>query len=247
MRKTRIFVDQKLRTGAVVVLADEAAHHISRVLRFRLGHPLILFDGRGGEYDAEISKVNKRSVEVNINQYHEVDNEPPLHITLAQGISRGQKMDFILQKAVELGVGRIIPVMAEHGNVRLDEERQQKKIKHWNGIIIGACEQCGRNKIPELVAPLSFDECLGIDAGTDKGMTKIVLHPGTRRRLSKLAKPEGGIMLLVGPEGGFSDTEVEKACTEDYQSINIGPRILRTETAALAAISACQVLWGDFT
>ena len=179
MRKTRIFVDQKLRAGAVVVLADEAAHHISRVLRLRLGHPLILFDGCGGEYDAEISKVNKRSVDVHINQYQEGDNEPPLHITLAQGISRGQKMDIILQKAVELGVGRIIPVMTEYGNVRLDEERQQKKSKHWNGVIIGACEQCGRNKIPELVAPLSFDECLGIDVVADRGMTKIILHPGT--------------------------------------------------------------------
>ena len=246
MRKTRIFVDQKLRAGTVVVLADEAAHHISRVLRLRLGHPLILFDGRGGEYDAEISKVNKRNIEVHINQYQEVDNEPQLHITLAQGISRGQKMDFILQKAVELGVDRIIPVMTEHGNVRLDEERQQKKIKHWNGIIISACEQCGRNKIPELVAPLSFDECLGIDAGADRGMTKIVLHSRTGGRLSKLAKVEGGIMLLVGPEGGFSDDEIEKACAADYRIINIGPRILRTETAALAAISACQMLWGDF-
>ena len=246
MRKTRIFVDQKLRAGTVVVLADEAAHHISRVLRLRLGHPLILFDGRGGEYDAEISKVNKRNIEVHINQYQEVDNEPQLHITLAQGISRGQKMDFILQKAVELGVDRIIPVMTEYGNVRLDEERQQKKIKHWNGIIIGACEQCGRNKIPELVAPLSFDECLGIDAGVDRGTTKIVLHSGTGGRLSKLAKAEDGIMLLVGPEGGFSDNEIEKACAADYQIINIGPRILRTETAALAAISACQMLWGDF-
>ncbi len=246
MRKTRIFVDQKLRAGTVVVLADEAAHHISRVLRLRLGHPLVLFDGRGGEYDAEISKVNKRSVKVHINQYQEVDNESPLHITLAQGISRGQKMDFILQKAVELGVDRIIPVMTEYGNVRLDEERQQKKIKHWNGVIIGACEQCGRNKIPEIVAPLSFDECLGIDVGTDRGMTKIILHSGTGGRLSKLAKVEGGIMLLVGPEGGFSDDEIEKACAADYQIINIGPRILRTETAALAAISACQMLWGDF-
>lgn len=246
MRKTRIFVNQKLRAEAEVVLADEASHHISRVLRLRLGHPLILFDGRGGEYDAEISKIDKRSVEVHINQYREVNNESPLRITLAQGITRGQKMDFILQKAVELGVDRIVPVMTEYGNVRLDEERQQKKIEHWDGIIIGACEQCGRNKIPELVAPSSFEECLGIDNGIDIGMTKIVLHPGAGGSLSKLAKPEGEIMLLVGPEGGFSDNEIEKACAADYQVINIGPRILRTETAALAAISACQVLWGDF-
>lgn len=246
MRKTRIFIDQKLREGAVVLLPDEAAHHISHVLRLRLGHPLILFNGLGGEFDAEISKVNKRNVEVQINQYQNVDKESSLHITLAQGISRGQKMDFILQKAVELGIDRIIPVMTEYGNVRLDEERQQKKIKHWNGVIIGACEQCGRNKIPDLVIPLSFDECLGMDTGTDRGMTKIVLHSGTGGKLPKLAKPKSGIILLVGPEGGFSDNEIKKACTADYQTIKIGPRILRTETAALAAISACQMLWGDF-
>ena len=111
-------------------------------------------------------------------------------------------MDFILQKAVELGVDRIVPVMTEYSNVRLDEECQQKKIEHWNGVIIGACEQCGRNKIPELVAPLNFDEYLGIDIGIDRGMTKIVLHPGAGRSLSKLAKPEGEIILLVGSEGG---------------------------------------------
>jgi 16S rRNA (uracil1498-N3)-methyltransferase len=245
MRKTRIFVDQKLQAEAEFVLADVAAHHISRVLRLRLGHQLILFDGHGGEYDAEISKLDKRHVEVHTHQYLEVENESPLHITLVQGISRGQKMDFILQKAVELGVDRIVPVMTEFGNVRLDEERQQKKIEHWQGVIIGACEQCGRNKIPELVAPLSFDESIDIKNGKD--MLKIVLHPGAGESLSKLSKPKGEITLLVGSEGGFSDNEIGKACTGGYQIINIGPRILRTETAALAAISACQVLWGDFS
>lgn len=245
MRKTRIFVDKKLHAEAEFVLADEAAHHLSRVLRLRLGHSLILFDGHGGEYDAEISKIDKRHVEVHTHQYLEVDNESPLHITLVQGISRGQKMDFILQKAVELGVDRIVPAMTEFGNVRLDEERQQKKIEHWQGVIIGACEQSGRNKIPELVAPLSFDDCFDIRNGKD--IMKIVLHPGAGESLSKLAKPKGELTLFVGPEGGFSDKEIEKACTMGYQIINIGPRILRTETAALATISACQMLWGDFS
>jgi len=243
MRKTRIFVDQPLREGAALILAEEAAHHISRVLRLRTGHPLILFNGRGGEYDAEISRIDKRSVEVLISQHREGDNESPLHITLVQGISRGQKMDFILQKAVELGVNRIVPVMTEHGNVHLDKERQQKKIEHWNSIIISACEQCGRNKIPELSTPLAFDQWLSIDSG----VTRLIMHPERGKNLSKVSKATGDITLLVGPEGGFSDNEIKKACGADYQIINIGPRILRTETAALAAISACQMLWGDFS
>jgi len=243
MRKTRIFVDQNLQEGSRLVLAEEAGHHVSRVLRLRSGQPLIMFDGRGGEYDAEISRIDKGSVEVQINQYHCVDNESPLNITLIQGISRGQKMDFILQKAVELGADRIVPVMTEHGNVRLDEHRQQKKIEHWRKVIIGACEQCCRNKIPELVAPLSFDEWLAIDCYA----TKLVLHPEAGVSLSRLSKPKGEVALLVGPEGGFSDNEIKKACDANYQITNIGPRVLRTETAALAAISACQALWGDFS
>ena len=151
-------------------------------------------------------------------------------------------MDFTLQKAVELGVTRVVPVMTEYGNVRINQQRLQKKIEHWNKIIIGACEQCGRNKIPELEAPLTFDEWLS----KDSNVIKIVLHPESGLRLSKLSKPEGGITILSGPEGGFSEREIKKACEADYQIVNIGPRILRTETAALVAISACQMLWGDF-
>jgi len=157
MRKNRIFIDQILREGNEMVLAEEAAHHVSRVLRLRPGHPLILFNGRGGEYDAEISKKYKRNVEVHIKQFRDVENESPLNITLAQGISKGQKMDFTLQKAVETGVNRIVPVLTEYGNVQLDVKRLQKKIEHWNKIIIGACEQSARNKLPELVAPLTLD------------------------------------------------------------------------------------------
>ena len=242
MRKTRIFVDLSLQEGKEFVLPDEAAHHVARVLRLRSGDPLILFDGRGGEYEAEICKVDKRSVEVLIKQCREIDRESPLHITLAQGISRGQKMDFSLQKAVELGVERIVPVMTEHGNVHLDEQRQQKKIEHWQGVIIGACEQSGRNKMPELISPLNFDEWLSLDSG----LTKLIMHPESGISLAKLTRPAGELSLLIGPEGGVSDDEIKKACAAGYQTINIGPRILRTETAALAAISACQMLWGDF-
>ncbi len=245
MRRTRIFVDRPLRAGAEFVLANAAAHHISRVLRLRPGHPLILFDGHGGEYDAEISRLDKRYVEVHTHRHLEVDRESPLHITLVQGISRGQKMDFILQKAVELGIYRIVLVTTEFGNVRLDKERQQKKIEHWQNVVIGACEQCGRNKIPELVAPSGLDE--SFETGNRKDMMKVVLHPGIGKSLSELAKPKDGITLMAGPEGGFSDNEIEKARSAGHTVINIGPRILRTETTALAAVSVCQMLWGDFS
>jgi len=191
MRKTRIFVDQLLQEGRALTLADEAAHHVARVLRLRSRHTLILFDGRGGEYDAEISSVDKRCVEVLVKGYREIDKESPLQITLAQGICRGQKIDFILQKAVELGVERIIPVMTEHGNVHLDEQRQQNRTEHWNGVIIGACEQSGRNKIPELVAPLAFDEWLSLDSG----VTKLIMQPESGESLAKLSRPT----LLLTP------------------------------------------------
>ena len=199
MRKNRIFIDQILREGNEMVLAEEAAHHVSRVLRLRPGHPLILFNGRGGEYDAEISKKYKRNVEVHIKQFRDVENESPLNITLAQGISKGQKMDFTLQKAVETGVNRIVPVLTEYGNVQLDVKRIQKKIEHWNKIIIGACVQSARNKLPELVAPLTLDAWLTIDSG----MTKIILHPESGGSLSKLSKPKGETTLLIGLKAGF--------------------------------------------
>lgn len=242
MRKTRIFVDQELQVGAELILAKQAAHHIDHVLRLKPGNFLILFNGCGGEYVAELSRVDKRGVGVRINQYLEIDRESSLPIILAQGVSRGQKMDFTLQKSVELGVIRIVPVMTQYGNIRFDEKRLQKKIEHWHKIIISACEQCGRNKVPELVAPVTLDDWLVLESEA----TKIVLHPGSENNLSKLSKPDEEVILLAGSEGGFSDHEIKKACGMGYQNINIGPRVLRTETAALAAISACQTLWGDF-
>lgn len=246
MRKSRIYIDQRLQTDSDLALAEAASHHVARVLRLRSGHPLILFNGLGGEYDAEIISINKRSVAVRIRKFREVDNESPLAITLIQGISRGQKMDFTLQKAVELGVNRIVPIFTEHGNVRLDESRLRKKTEHWQAIIIGACEQCGRNKIPELVIPVTFDAWLETGEVSDNRSTRIVLHPDADKSLSDLAKPTSEIVLLAGPEGGLSENEIKKACAADFERIMMGSRILRTETAALVAISACQTLWGDF-
>lgn len=219
MRKNRIFIDQILREGNEMVLAEEAAHHVSRVLRLRPGHPLILFNGRGGEYDAEISKKYKRNVEVHIKQFRDVENESPLNITLAQGISKGQKMDFTLQKAVETGVNRIVPVLTEYGNVQLDVKRLQKKIEHWNKIIIGACEQSARNKLSELVAPLTLDAWLTIDSG----MTKIILHPESGGSLSKLSKPNGETTLLIGLKAGFQIMKLIRLVKQTIKSSALAP------------------------
>jgi len=219
MRKNRIFIDQILREGTEHVLAEEAAHHVSRVLRLRPGHPLILFNGRGGEYDAEISKKYKRNVEVHIKQFRDVDNESPLNITLAQGISKGQKMDFTIQKAVEMGVNRIVPVLTEYGNVQLDVKRLQKKIEHWNKIIISPCEQSARNKIPELVAPLTLDAWLTIDSG----MTKIILHPESGGSLSKLSKPKGETTLLIGLKAGFQIMKLIRLVKQTIKSSALAP------------------------
>ena len=218
MRKNRIFIDQILREGTELVLAEEAAHHVSRVLRLRPGHPLILFNGRGGEYDAEISKKYKRNVEVHIKQFRDVENESPLNITLAQGISKGQKMDFTLQKAVETGVNRIVPVLTEYGNVQLDVKRL-KKIEHWNKIIIGACEQSARNKLPELVASLTLDAWLTIDSG----MTKIILHPESGGSLSKLSKPKGETTLLIGLKAGFQIMKLIRLVKQTIKSSALAP------------------------
>ncbi len=248
MRKSRIFVDQTLQVGDELALVESAARHLARVLRLRVGDPLIIFNGQGGEYDAEIFSIDKRSVSVLVGEHRMGNKESPLAITLVQGISRGQKMDFTLQKAVELGVKRIVPILTEHGNVRLDDARSQKKVEHWRAIIIAACEQCGRNLIPELVAPVTFDVWLesGDDSDAENRATKIVLHPDADKSLSALSIAPTEITLLAGPEGGLSENEIKKACAANFERIMLGSRILRTETAALAGISACQTLWGDF-
>lgn len=242
MRDIRVYQEQNLTTGDRCQLSGGAAHHVAKVLRMQAGQSLILFNGRGGYYDAIIEAAGKHGVTVTVGGHHAEERESPLRITLVQGISRGQRMDYTLQKAVELGVQHIVPLWCEHSSVRLDPEQREKRHAHWSGIIINACEQCGRNRLPELSPPLALDQWTAVDTNP----LKLILHPGNTRRLGQLGDsvPEA-ITLLAGPEGGFSQTEIIHAEQQGYQSISLGPRILRTETAALVAIAACQVLWGD--
>jgi 16S rRNA (uracil1498-N3)-methyltransferase len=241
MRKPHLYLDQILQEGEQVILPTSTAHHVARVLRMRPGQDLSLFNNTGIEYDARIIKIDSKTAEVEVLSSCNNDRESVLDITLAQGISRSQHMDYTLQKAVELGVKHIVPVFTEFSNVRLNEQRQTAKINHWQKLIINATEQCGRNRLPVLDPPLSLADWLI----QDQNQTRLILNPGGEGELSAVARPQGPLSLLTGPEGGFSDTEVALAKQHNYVPIVLGPRILRTETAALVGISICQALWGD--
>jgi len=240
MRIPRVFVDNSLLNGETLSLSKEASGYVSRVLRLRAGDSLHLFNNTGGYYCAEIINLGKRVSELKVGLHVDDDRESRLNITLAQGISRGQHMDITIQKSVELGVSRIVPIITEYSNVRLNQERTDQKLNHWKKICISACEQCGRNVLPEIMEPLTLTNWLEQDVQQQK----ILLNPEANKSLTKIPKSTE-IILLSGPEGGFSDFEIEQAMSKGYQSVQLGPRILRTETAGPTAIAICQSLWGD--
>lgn len=241
MRTPRIYVGQPLICNARIELSSQASHHLSKVLRRRSGQPLYLFNGEGGYYSARLAESVGRSLFVEVLQFHADDRESPLCITLAQGISRGARMDYTLQKAVELGATRVVPVLSEFSNLRLDTERTHRRLEHWRGIIIGACEQSGRNRLPELLPSVSFADWIR----EEPGAVRLILHHRASARLGALSCDARPVVLLCGPEGGFSEAEIRAAVEAGYVGIRIGPRVLRTETAAVAALAACQSRWGD--
>lgn len=224
-------------------LPTQAAHHAAKVLRLSIGDEIVLFDGSGGEYAALIKDIGKHGVVVQIGVHRAAERESPLCVTLAQAISSGDKMDLTLQKATELGIARIQPLESERSVVRLSGERAEKRIAHWQGVVISACEQCGRNQIPEVATIRRFHDWLGIE---EKSRLRLMLSPGAPMNLRDLPRPEQPVTLLIGPEGGFSTVEIASAQHAGYTPICLGARILRTETAALAALAAMQTLWGDF-
>ena len=241
MREPRVYLAQELQCDQTISLPDEQMHHVSRVLRMRSGQRMWLFNGNGGSYLAEIVSINKRELGVRLLEFSDKDCESALQITPLQGISRSQHMDYTLQKAVELGVKRIVPLITEFGNVQLDQKKTEKKLQHWQKIIINACEQCGRTILPIITIPVAFAQALKEDGNP----SKFLLQPGSAQHLSNQTCNDNCLSLLSGPEGGFSQAEVGYAIDADFVAIELGPRVLRTETAAVAAISACQVLWGD--
>ncbi len=238
---TRIYIDAELSTDQDVVLPSAARRHVVQVLRLNEGAPITLFNGRGGEFDGVIKSRDRHSAVVTVNQFTPIERESPLSITLVQGISRGERMDYTIQKAVELGVESIIPFQALRTGVRLSADRAQRRLNHWRGIIRHACEQCGRNRLPKLTEIQSLDEVLSADAFD----VRIVLHPSGNHHLADLDNDIQSLLLVVGPEGGLDATEIERLHAAGWQSLGLGPRVLRTETAAITALSILQARFGD--
>ena len=245
MRIPRIYLDHPLRPDIEVLLPEQAGEHVARVLRLERGHPLILFNGDGHEYDATLATLAKRAVTAEVIGVREVDRESPLRLTLAQGIARGEKMDWILQKATELGVSRIVPVVTERTEVKLDEDRAERRVAHWRSVIAGASEQCGRTRLPDIEMPQRLDRWLGTLAEGDT--PRFALLPEGDVHLNRLALPGQSAVLCVGPEGGFSDNDVALLTHAAFVGLRLGPRILRTETAGIAAIAALQAIAGDLS
>jgi len=242
MRLNRIFCDGPLSGGMEVDLPSAGAYHVARVLRMREGAPLSVFDGGGHEFRAEITKVDGDRVTVKLGDATPGTAESPLKITLVQGVSRSERMDWTLQKATELGVAAIMPVLTARSVVRLDEKQATKKQAHWRGIVVGACEQCGRARIPSVSTPMTLREYF---ANVRKDGLRLVLSPSAPASLVGLSSMPSKVELLIGPEGGLDDDELHAAQKAGFMPVRLGPRVLRTETAAVVALSVLQGLWGD--
>ncbi len=242
MSIARLYQATPLAVQTTIRLDERAFHHAARVLRAKIGDQVVLFNGEGGEYTAIIRHVDKIGMEVEVIAFMPRDVESPLEIHLAQGVARGEKMDFIVQKAVELGVSKIIPLFTERCNVKLADERAGKRLAHWRATIMGACEQSGRNRLPEIVEPVALKDWLP----TVQTDYRFVLSPFVQDKLPPTLKPKASVVLLIGPEGGLSQAEVQMSQQAGFTPLNLGPRVLRTETASLAAISALQCRYGDF-
>ena len=246
MRLPRIFVEGPLVAAQQMELPAAASQHLLAVLRLRVGAPLVLFDGRGGEHPARLVAAGRGSARIEVGGHRAIERESPLAVTLLQGLARGERMDIVVQKATELGVARIIPVAAARSVVQLAEARAGKRVAHWQAVAVAACEQCGRNRVPEITAPMGLVEACRLaaaDAGTRlwaldaEGGTPLAATPPMRGER---------IALLVGPEGGLADEELETAALIGFTRLRLGPRVLRTETAGPAALAALQALAGDF-
>lgn len=243
MRNPRLYVDCSLAAGETITLPEAAGHHLKRVLRLRSGDALTLFDGRGGEYDATVARASRGTAEVEVGAYRAVDREPVLAVELGQGICKGDRMDLVVRKATELGVRAIHPILCERTVVQLDPARAERRIAHWRAVAVHAAQQSGRTRVPDVAGV----EALGTWLSRPDAGLKIALSPCAGGSLSDLVPPAPGetVRLLVGPEGGLAPREAEHTRTAGFMGLRLGPRILRTETAALAALSVLQARWGD--
>lgn len=244
----RFFVDSALALGDIVALPEEVARHV-QVLRLEPGDALTLFNGRGGQCAARLVELGRRNALVEVGAFEAVEAEAPYRITLAQGIAGGDKMDWLVEKAVELGVTRIAPLVTTRGVVRLSAERASRRLAHWEGIVRAACEQCGRNRIPQVQAPCELPKWIEASAACpDPGALRLMLSPRASIAFDALpsAAPGGDITLLIGPEGGLSPEEEATALAHGFTALSLGPRILRTETAGVAVLAALAARWGGW-
>jgi 16S rRNA (uracil1498-N3)-methyltransferase len=241
LRLTRVYLDAELIPGTVVELPPDTAAHLVKVLRARSGHELILFNGSGREFAGSIQGVRGSHVAAQIGQGLQVDRESPLAITLVQCVPRGDRMDFIVQKATELGVARIVPVLSQRSVVHLDGRQSESKVAHWRGVAVSACEQCGRNRVPQIDAPRQLIKYLG---ESPPGAVRLVLEPELAGS-SPAPDLKEAAEIAIGPEGGFAPDELEAFRVAKFSPVTLGPRILRTETAAIAAVAWLQARFGD--
>jgi 16S rRNA (uracil1498-N3)-methyltransferase len=244
MSNLRFYSPSPLTIGVTAALSENAAAHATRVMRLKVGDTLTLFCGDGVDYQCALVSVEKKTASVEVLSQEKINNESPLNMRLLQGISSGDRMDYTIQKAVELGVTEIFPLSTERSVTKLSGDRAEKRVEHWQGVAIAACEQSGRAVLPKIHFPLTLAQWLS-QHDTQQSLN-LLLNPVAAKTLAQLTKPENQIHLLIGPEGGLSPGEIELANQNNFQSIVLGPRILRTETAALTAISSMQTLWGDF-
>ena len=240
MRVPRLFLPAVLDEGATLVLSEERAHYLKTVLRLRVGAELVVFDGAGDEFEAEVDALSRAESRLRLGSRRVRSAESPLSLHLGLGISRGDRMDLVIQKAVELGVSAISPLIAERTVVRLDDERRATRWVHWQRVAQSACEQCHRNRTPQLAEPQPLKRWLDAVRGT-----RLLLDPAGPHAIGDVAPTAEGIVLLSGPEGGFSPCERAQAEAAGFMRVRFGPRILRAETAAIAALTAAQLLWGD--
>lgn len=240
---TRLFVSGALINGAEIELTGDRARYLGKVLRARVGDALEIFNGDGPEWPARIHSIGKTRVILKLGDSIDAKSESPLKIHLVQGVSRGERMDFVVQKATELGVDRITPVLTEYGVVKLAGDRAEKRREHWQKVAASACEQSGRTRLPLVDMPLPLKHWFG-DKPARTG-AELILAPGAAIPMAGIESPQTDVCILVGPEGGFSDIEYDDARAAGFTAVSLGPRILRTESAAPAALAVLQSLWGD--
>ena len=244
----RFFVDMPLSTGELLALPEDVARHI-QVLRMQPGDALTLFNGQGGQYEARLAELGRRSAIVEISTFAALEAEPPYRITLAQGIAGGDKMDWLIEKAIELGVSRIVPMATTRAVVRLAGERAARRQAHWQALVAAACEQCGRNRVPEVEPPRELSAWLdALPAALDDGELRLMFSPRGAQPFDALPKqaPRATVTLLIGPEGGLAPEEEATATARGFTPIALGPRVLRTETAGMAVLAALAARWGGW-